>query len=63
MRTSKLIALLQKQLEKSGDLEVFLATGNDDAVYEVVELEYYVPEEDEFPPSWNMPESFIKLSA
>lgn len=63
MKTSELIALLQRQLHMSGDLDVFLCTGNDDAVYAVLEAEYCVTEEDEFPDSWNMPESFVKISA
>lgn len=61
MKTSELIALLQKQLKKSGDLDVFIAS--DDKLYSAEEVEYEVAEAGDYPRSWNMPESFLKILA
>ena len=61
MKTSELIEVLKAQLQKNGDLPVFLNTGNDDDMYEVMATEYHLTEDGEFPKSWRMPESFVKL--
>lgn len=63
MKTSQLIALLQKSLKQDGDLPVFLNTGNDDDMWQVMAAEYHATEDGEFPRSWNMPEAFLKLYA
>lgn len=61
MKTSELIEVLKTQLQKNGDLEVFFNSGNDDSMWSAQEVEYHVTEEDEFPKSWRMPESFVKI--
>jgi antitoxin component of RelBE/YafQ-DinJ toxin-antitoxin module len=63
MKTSELIALLQKQLKQNGDLPVFLNTGNDDDMWAAQVTEYHATEKGEFPKSWNMPETFLKICA
>ena len=63
MKTSELIEVLKTQLQKNGDLEVFFNSGNDDSMWSAQEVEYHATEEDEFPRSWNMPESFLKILA
>ncbi len=63
MKTSQLIALLQKSLKQDGDLPVFLNTGNDDDMWKVIAAEYHETEDGEFPRSWRMPETFLKLYA
>ena len=63
MKTSELIEVLKTQLELLGDLPVFLNTGNDDDMYEVMATEYHLTEDGEFPKSWRMPESFLKILA
>lgn len=63
MKTSELIEALKVQLELLGDLPVFLNTGNDDDMYEVLATEYHLTEDGEFPRSWKMPESFVKIMA
>ncbi len=63
MKTSQLIALLQKSLKQDGDLPVFLNTGNDDDMWKVMVAEYHETEDGEFPKSWRMPETFLKLCA
>ena len=61
MKTSELIALLKKELKKSGDLDVFLNSGNDDAMYSPFDVGFHETEKGEFPRSWNMPRNFIKI--
>lgn len=63
MKTSELIELLQTQLMLCGDLPVFLNSGNDDDMYEVVAADLHNTEKGEFPRSWKMPENFIKIMA
>ena len=62
MKTSELIEVLKTQLQKNGDLEVFISTG-DAMVYSAEEVEYAVAEAGDYPRSWNMPESFLKILA
>ncbi len=63
MKTSQLIALLQKSLKQDGDLPVYLNTGNDDDMWEPMATQYHVTEDGEFPKSWKMPKVFLKLYA
>jgi len=63
MKTSQLIAVLQKSLKQDGDLPVFLNTGNDDDMWEPYTAIAHQTEDGEFPKSWRMPEAFLKLCA
>jgi len=61
MKTSELIEVLKTQLQKNGDLEVFFNSGNDDSMWSAQEVDCHVTEKGEFPRSWRMPESFVKI--
>ena len=63
MKTSELIALLQKSLKQNGDIDVMINAEPRNDLWEIMEVEYHVTEDGEFPRSWNMPEAFLKLSA
>lgn len=63
MKTSELIALLQKSLKQNGDIDVMFEDGNCDSVWQIVDAECHVTEDGEFPKSWHMPEAFLKLYA
>lgn len=62
MKTSELINLLQKQLAETGDREVFFNSRNDDDMWAMVDVQYHVTEQGEFPRSWRMPQTFTLIT-
>ena len=58
MKVSEMIENLQRLQEHHGDLEVMFNSTEDDAIWEIIDVNHTIVSEDIYPEDWHMPVGF-----